>query len=582
MDNENYNQARTPQTDTSQSAAIPADPLPSRRRFLQGVGGSGFLVLTSGMGSVGSLATPSVVTAEELGPLSTNRRRYEEYWLRSQSARAHFFASQSPQLCNDDEALYADKRASFSKCLPHNELGEVDPGAYQSLHTALETGNPDDFDAIILAPEAGLNNGQRLANPQAAYAFEMTGIGSHATRIALAPAFTSAEMAAEMVEVYWQALTRDVPHQDYPFDPQIAAAVDDLNRLSVISGPTDNGQVTPDTLFRGMTAGDLIGPYTSQFLWLPIPYGMATIDQQYRFPLAGVDFMLDYAEWLAIQRGALPTAVLQFQESPRYILTNRDLGEYVHVDFPFQAFFNAALIMFNFGPEALALENPYRDSLTQDSFVTFGLPDINHLVTKAAGVAMKSAWHQKWLVHRRLRPEMYAGRIENQRLGNKNYGIAAELLDSAAVAQAVSLNGHALLPLAYPEGSPTHPSYPAGHAVFSGACATVLKAVFNEDFVIPTPVRPTSDGMALEPLPEAVDLTLGGEINKLASNIPLARDAAGVHYRSDGSQGLFAGEQQAIGILQDYSKTYNESFAGFTLTRFDGTAIAIVNGEVFQ
>ncbi|MEE4378610.1 MAG: vanadium-dependent haloperoxidase [Candidatus Competibacteraceae bacterium] len=554
----------------------------SRRRFFQAAGGSGLLALTGGVGTVGVVAMPAVVKAEELGPLNISRRRYEEYWLRSQSARSHFFAGQPPQLCNDDEALYADKRANFSKCLPHNDLGEVDPAAYQSLNTALATGSPADFDAITLASEAGLNSGQRLANPQAAYAFEMTGIGSHATRIPPAPAFVSAEMAAEMAEVYWQALTRDVPHSDYLFDPQIAAAVDDLNRLSVIIGPTSNAQVTPDTLFRGMTPGDLIGPYVSQFLWLPIPYGMATIDQQYRFPSTGVDFMLDYDEWLAIQRGALPTAALQFQAAPRYILTNRDLGEYVHVDFPFQAFFNAALIMFNFGPEALALENPYRDSFTQDGFVTFGLPDINHLVTKAAGVAMKSAWHQKWLVHRRLRPEMYAGRIENQRLGNKNYGIAAELLDSAAVAQAVSRNGHALLPLAYPEGSPTHPAYPAGHAVFSGACATVLKALFNEDFVIPNPVRPTPDGTALEPLSDAVDLSLGGEINKLASNIPLARDAAGVHYRSDGSQGLLAGEQQAIGILQDYSKTYTEAFAGFTLTRFDGTPISIINGEVFQ
>ncbi|MEZ5581841.1 MAG: hypothetical protein R3F37_02820 [Candidatus Competibacteraceae bacterium] len=451
MDNENYKQERTPQIDNSPPATVPIDPSLSRRHFLQAASGSGLLALTGGVGTVGSLAIPSVLTAEEIGPLRPDRRRYEEYWLRSRCAREHFFAELPSQLCNDDEALYADKRANFSKCLPHNDLGEVDPDAYQSLRTALETGDPADFDAIILAAEAGLGNGQRLANPQAAYAFEMTGIGSHATRIAPAPAFAGAEMAAEMAEVYWQALTRDVPHRDYPFDPQIAAAVDDLNRLSAIVGPTIDGQVTPDTLFRGMTPGDLVGPYVSQFLWLPIPYGMATIEQQYRFPVAGIDFMTDYDEWLAIQRGAFPTAVLQFETTPRYIRTNRDLGQYVHVDFPFQAFFNAAQIMFGFGPEALAVENPYRGSFTQDSFVTFGLPDINHLVTKAAGVAMKSAWHQKWLVHRRLRPEMYAGRIDNQRLGNKNYGIAAELLDSLAVAQVVSHTGNALLPWLTPK-----------------------------------------------------------------------------------------------------------------------------------
>src|SRR4051812_7614099 len=47
-----------------------------------------------------------------------------------------------------------------------------------------------------------------------------------------------------------------------------------------------------------------------------------------------------------------------------------------------------------------------------------------------------------------------------------------------------------LLPQAYPEGCPLHPSYPAGHATIAGACVTILKAFFNENFVIPHPVRP--------------------------------------------------------------------------------------------
>jgi hypothetical protein len=40
------------------------------------------------------------------------------------------------------------------------------------------------------------------------------------------------------------------------------------------------------------------------------------------------------------------------------------------------------------------------------------------------------------------------------------------------------------------------------------------------------------------------------------------------------------GEAIGIGILQDYSLTYNEDFDGFTLTRFGGTRIRIVDGEV--
>ncbi|MEZ5581842.1 MAG: hypothetical protein R3F37_02825 [Candidatus Competibacteraceae bacterium] len=109
----------------------------------------------------------------------------------------------------------------------------------------------------------------------------------------------------------------------------------------------------------------------------------------------------------------------------------------------------------------------------------------------------------------------------------------------------------------------------------------MLKAVFNEAFVLPEPVQPTPDGTTLEPLPDSVTLTLGSEINKLASNIPLARRrrrALSVRWQP----GIIGREQQAIGILQDYSKTYNEAFAGFTLTRFDGTPISISNGEVFN
>src|SRR5262249_25644979 len=78
----------------------------------------------------------------------------------------------------------------------------------------------------------------------------------------------------------------------------------------------------------------------------------------------------------------------------------------------------------------------------------------------------------------------------------------------------------------------------------------------------PASGRATADGLALEPW-QGAGLTLGNEIDKLASNIALGRDAAGVHYRSDSINGLVVGEQQAIGLLRDYSRTYNERFDGF-------------------
>jgi len=128
--------------------------------------------------------------------------------------------------------------------------------------------------------------------------------------------------------------------------------------------------------------------------------------------------------------------------------------------------------------------------------------------------------------------------------------------------------------VAYPEGCPTHPAYPAGHACIVGAGVTVLKAFFNETFVIPKPVVAAPDGLSLLPY-KGAPLTIGGELNKLASNIALGRNTAGVHWRSDGIEGLKMGESVAIQILKDYRKTYNEDFCGYSLTKFDGTTITI-------
>ncbi len=70
-------------------------------------------------------------------------------------------------------------------------------------------------------------------------------------------------------------------------------------------------------------------------------------------------------------------------------------------------------------------------------------------------------------------------------------------------------------------------------------------------------------------------LTLGGELNKLASNIAFGRDTAGVHWRSDGVQGILLGEAVAISILKDLERTYMEAFNGFSLTKFNGETIRI-------
>jgi hypothetical protein len=554
--------------------ALHSGPEQSRRGFLKTLGGAGALTAASASMGLGAGLLASPETAQAKGPGPSHNRQVRTFQVRKRAALIHLGEREPRQENNGDERRYADKRASFSKALPHDSLGEVDLSAYRALRDALGSGRPEDFDDVPLSSGAE----RRLANPQAAYAFDLMGRDSHATKVPPAPAFASDEIAAEMGEVYWQSIARDVPFLEYETDDLIAAAVDDLNAFSVILAPTEDGEITPRTIFRGGAPGDLIGPYLSQFLWLDVPYGASPIVQRYRVPVAGGEFMTGYGEWLAIQRGRAPAASVQFDPTPRYLYNGRGLGEYVHVDVLFQAYFNAALSLSRFGPDAFDLNNPYLGSANQAGFTTFGGAHFFDMVAKAARVALGGAWFHKWLVHRRLRPEMYGGRVENQIRGVKDYDIPSELLDSDALGRVLAGTGSALLPQAYPEGSPTHPAYPAGHSAVSGACATVLKAFANEDFVLPEPVQASTDGLALLPWAGA-DLSLGREINKLATNISIGRCTAGVHYRTDAS-GLEVGEAQAIGLLQDYSLTYNEDFDGFTLTRFDGERIRIVDGDV--
>lgn len=212
--------------------------------------------------------------------------------------------------------------------------------------TALSSADPVEFEAI---PMIGA---LKLADPQAAYCFEMEGADSHRLGILPPPAFSSAWAAGEMVELYWRALLRDVPFINYSSHPLAAQAAADLSALSDFRGPKSDGAVTRETLFRGNTPGDLSGPYISQFLLRDIPYGAMTIVQRYRTTLAGDDHLTDYGVWLKIQNGMPPATANRFDPTPRYLRSGRDLGEYVHRDFTYQAFLNACLILLGFGRAA--------------------------------------------------------------------------------------------------------------------------------------------------------------------------------------------------------------------------------------
>lgn len=501
-------------------------------------------------------------------PAANNRREksYEARVGAAQFQRKQPFPKQSN---NGDEQRYSSKIGNFTKTLPHNDQGLVDPGAYQMFRHAMSTGRPEDFEAIRLGGKA------KLANPQAGMGYDLVGADCHHFAIPAPPAFDSAEMASELVELYWRALTRDVPYAEYESNSLVAAAAKELSTLTDYRGPKTQGNVTPKDLFRAGFAGESTGPFLSQFVYGDIPYGGAlTVPQKYRVAAAGSDHLTSYEAWLAIQNGEQPQAQQKIDPTLRYLRTGRDLASLVHQDFSYQIFLSAALILLGLPQAALDRANPYVQSTTQAGFVTFGGPHILEMVAVASRAALAAAWFQKFQVHRRVRPEAYASYLHLHKTGKSSFPFHQDLLQSRAASEVSRKFGSYMLPMAYPEGCPTHPSYPGGHSCIAGACTTVLKAFFNESYELPQPVQPSKDGLSLEPYAGAA-LTIGGELNKLAANVALGRDTAGVHWRSDERAGLNLGEEVAIRLLQDYSGQFNEAFGGFSFTKFDGTAITI-------
>lgn len=500
-------------------------------------------------------------------------RAVQAFKLRTNAALRNLLEPLPKQARNDDETTLDAYINSYTKGLPHDALGLVDSDAYQRYLAAIASGKSVDFEKI----PKGVTDGFGLRNPLAAYSFLLEGKDSHSFTMPAAPTFNSAWQAAEATEVLWKAILRDVPFLRYIDSELVAEAVADLNKMSDFYGPKMAESISRQTLFRGIGVGETKGPYISQFLLMPVPFGATRFEQVYQVPVASNDHLTNYEEWLHIQNGGRPTGITKvtFEQEPRYIYNGRALAQYVLKDFVNMAYINAAQIMRDFGAQAYNKTNPYNTLSAQARSPLFGN---NHAVDLLSRVSMGSqnvAWYQKWLVHRRARPEVFYGRVHNHIIHDQiSYSIHEEALRSSALATVLDQNDSYLLPMAAPTGSPLHPTYPAGHAVMAGAAVTMLKAFFNGDFVIPNPITTSTDGMTLVPY-KGDALTIEGELNKLASNISLGRNFAGVHYRSDGDLGLVLGEEYAISVLRELALTYSEDYQGFSFNRFDGTPIVI-------
>lgn len=582
-------------------------------------------------GAYQPVTAPGVVIFDNFNTGETRRaRRVDERRLsarevREEAAELAARRRHDEHANNNDEVDYhaTPLVGNYSKSLKHDAVGDPVGYSYASLLRALQSGDPGDFEEIVLASADAI----RLTNPQAGLTFDVEGPDAQELTMPPAPRFDSEQTAHEAGELYWMVLSRDVNFAAYGSDPIVSGAISSLNgEFPQFGGTTP---VTAQNVFRGIYPGEQTGPYVSQFLLRGnvdprkpagfgrdatdgfISYGSRVIDQRLVPALAGKDWMGGYSAWLAVQNGLDQRGMDQFESTRVFIRNLRDGATFVHFDQVIDAFYNAAWILMS-EPMGNQLSfqsgttrrpqvdtefpkdegNPYdppgmlMDARKQVGFATFGSIHLLQVLGEVLGRALRAVWWQKWGVHRRLRPEEYGGRVDNWLNARRDYpihpSIKNSLLQGGLSPYYPERAGTYLLEQAYPEGAPTHPAYGAGHATGAGALATMLKAFFNESAPIENPLQAAANGLSLVAYTgaDAGQMTVGGELNKLAGNIALFRNGAGVHWRTDYTESLPLGEAVAIRMLQEMSLGFNEDDAFFQLTKFDGQTIRIFDGKV--
>lgn len=417
---------------------------------------------------------------------------------------------------------------SFHKTLAHNRFGEVNPIQFQKFVEATEG-----LASFSTAPRFS-DNAARLTNPQAGLAVDGLTRDPWDFDMPPAPTVLSLSTAAEMTELYWMALLRDVSFHELESHALTTKAAKEINERfkQSTADPHDPGrlrtgvdvpgsaaaisEISPANIFRMGLPGEEVGPLLSQFFMRDAHFGTQRIDQRQRPYKAGRNFLIEFESWLSAQNlgkdaddQGYPSSNEKdgsfFEEDSRYIGTMRDLARFVNKDALHQAYFVGALLMLSGGAK-WNQGNPYGDFAPpgfgnrEAGFGTLGGPHILALVSEVATRALKIVWNQKWQVHLRLRPEAYGGLVHVQAVGigskkeKRRYGLPSWVATTEAAKLVLRENGSMLLPMAFTPGSPTHPAYGAGHATVAGACVTVLKAYFQtlerdkKGNIVPTPL----------------------------------------------------------------------------------------------
>lgn len=437
---------------------------------------------------------------------------------------------------------------------------------------------------------------------------------------------------------------QDTDSETGPIAAQSAPSQDSMNRAAtfVHQSPSQTPQGTN-------TAPD---PATQADGY--IRYGAQAICQRIHGHLKGLDHMTEWATWQDVQGGSnRKDSFDRFDPTARFMSTPRDLASYIHFAEHTQPFVNTALLL-------MGAEEPTGCSLpeghhhpTSDGSAAFGLSHLLDLLHQVEQATLRAIFPQKYQLFLRARPERTAAAVALAWAGNpaarslgweqSQLGVMAQQLQRCGLLDQVQAHNqtmnqfwktqygdvdlgpltedrNALLPMAWPEGSPMSPAYGSARAAVAGACTTVLKAFFEmytlthrgekHLHAVPQALLPVQAIMplypsllfgterpitgpgtmlqtALRPDPArdfttltedntAPQLTLQGELNKLAENISLAGLFAGINFRTDCDAALRFGERIAVAYLRSHIERFGEAIS-FRFHTFDGNPIVILN-----
>lgn len=469
-----------------------------------------------------------------------------------QSAREHLIADKMTSYENNgDEEDFPNMVGQFHKSLLHDANGLVNTAEYQKLLTLMS--EPTQANLIAISQP----NATKLSDPLSSFTRLLYGDDPHylATLIPPAPKINSRLAAADLLCVYGMALLRDVKFADFATDPTVAMIATELANFPELS-PYMAWPPTPANLFRDKSLGCTKGGYVSQFLLQDIPsYEETTEQKKFRY-MPGEDKILTNSDFLDNMNGIVAGSSINQEAQRRFIQTGRDGAQLVHTD-QFTQIINQVLYILGF--------NGYAAHPTNSPFSAAELASCRPCVTSAgaqayvdchiaAEIAIVAAFVSKWVVNRRCRPEYMAMLVDQHKNAVATHPLHADLLSSPILDAVHTKWGNYLLPQVYPEGSPSHPAYPAGHASVAWATCFVLKAYFDPAELMKTVVEPSSDGFSLNTIANTANLNVEDELHKAAANISWFRNWAGVHYPTDGHAQKEMCRQLVKSVLRDRSK----------------------------